>query len=44
MPIDQYMIQSSSKKLICAVDGYYQEDPQLNNVQRVRNVGSLSPK
>lgn len=44
MPIDQYMTQPSSQKLICAVDGNYQEDPQLNNVQRVRNFGALSPK
>lgn len=41
---DQCPIQPSEEKLLLAVDGDQQRDPQQDNVQTVRDLGGLSPK
>lgn len=42
--IDQHLAQSSSGKCPPAVDGDKYRDPHLDNVQRVRDLGTLSPE
>jgi hypothetical protein len=42
--VDQCLAQSSSEKLPSAADGNNYRDPQPDNVQRVRDLGTLSLK
>jgi hypothetical protein len=42
--IDECLGQPSSEKLPPAVDGNKHRDPQLDNVQRLRDLEALSPK
>ena len=41
--IDQYLDQSSSEKLLTTVGTKY-KDPQADNMQRVKDLGTLRPK
>ena len=44
MLIDQCLAQPSSVTLPPAADGNKYRDPQPDNMQRVRDLGTLSPK
>lgn len=41
--MDRCLVQPSSQKLLPAVDGNEDRDPQTDNTQRVRDLGTLSP-